>query len=127
MLPGELHARLRQEATRWGASVADVARDALEQYRVRPGPVGPVRFFAIGDGGQPDAAERVHEFVAEAIAPRHHRSTLTEEDVDRPIGIVDASVVALAARHHADVIATLDHRHFGVVRPRHTSAFTLVP
>lgn len=52
---------------------------------------------------------------------------LTEQYLDLPLGIVDASVVALAERHHADVIATLDHRHFSVVRPRHTPAFTLVP
>jgi uncharacterized protein len=54
-------------------------------------------------------------------------ASLTEQYLDLPLGIVDASVVALAERHHADVIATLDHRHFSVVRPRHTSAFTLVP
>jgi uncharacterized protein len=52
---------------------------------------------------------------------------LTEQYLDLPLGIVDASVVALAERHQVDVIATLDHRHFSVVRPRHTSAFTLVP
>jgi hypothetical protein len=52
---------------------------------------------------------------------------LTEQYLDLPLGIVDASVVTLAERHHAGVIATLDHRHFSVVRPRHISAFTLVP
>ncbi len=52
---------------------------------------------------------------------------LTQEYLDLPLGTVDASVVALAERHDAAVIATLDHRHFSVVRPRHRSAFTLVP
>ncbi|MGH8987580.1 MAG: type II toxin-antitoxin system VapC family toxin [Acidimicrobiales bacterium] len=52
---------------------------------------------------------------------------LTEQYLDLPLGIVDASVVALAERHHASSIATLDHRHFSVVRPRHACAFTLVP
>ncbi len=52
---------------------------------------------------------------------------LTKQYLDLPLGIVDASVVALAERYHAEVIATLDHRHFSVVRPRHTTAFTLVP
>lgn len=52
---------------------------------------------------------------------------LTQQYLDLPLGIVDASVVALAERHHADVIATLDHRHFSTVRPRHVSAFTLLP
>ncbi|HVX22578.1 MAG TPA: PIN domain-containing protein [Acidimicrobiales bacterium] len=52
---------------------------------------------------------------------------LAERYRDLPLGIVDASVVALAERLGATQIATLDRRHFSVVRPRHTEAFTLVP
>ena len=52
---------------------------------------------------------------------------LTKQYLDLPLGIVDASVVTLAERHHVDVIATLDKKHFSVVRPMHTGAFTLVP
>jgi uncharacterized protein len=52
---------------------------------------------------------------------------LTEQYLDLPLGIVDASVVALAERHGLDTIATLDHRHFGTVKPRHVGGFTLVP
>lgn len=46
---------------------------------------------------------------------------------DMPLGVADASLVALAERHRVDCIATLDHRHFRVVRPAHVPAFTLVP
>jgi predicted nucleic acid-binding protein len=46
---------------------------------------------------------------------------------DLPLGIVDASVIALAERRNLDTIATLDHRHFSTVRPSHVDAFTLVP
>lgn len=52
---------------------------------------------------------------------------LTEQYEDLPLGIVDASVVALAERRGLDTIATLDHRHFATVKPRHVDAFTLVP
>jgi uncharacterized protein len=52
---------------------------------------------------------------------------LTERYVDLPLGLVDASVVVLAERHQATVIATLDRNHFSVVRPSHVPAFTLVP
>lgn len=52
---------------------------------------------------------------------------LTEQYEDLPLGIVDASVVALAERRALDTIATLDHRHFATVKPRHVDAFTLVP
>jgi predicted nucleic acid-binding protein len=46
---------------------------------------------------------------------------------DFPLGGTDASVVALAERLETDVLVTLDHRHFGAVRPRHCSAFRLLP
>jgi uncharacterized protein len=52
---------------------------------------------------------------------------LTHQYADLPLGIVDASVVTLAERLDVHTIATLDHRHFGTVRPRHVEAFTLVP
>lgn len=44
-----------------------------------------------------------------------------------PLGGTDASVVALAERFSAAEVATLDRRHFAVVRPVHTTAFTLLP
>jgi predicted nucleic acid-binding protein len=44
-----------------------------------------------------------------------------------PLGGTDASLIALAERHQQTEIATLDHRHFTVVRPAHIDAFTLLP
>jgi predicted nucleic acid-binding protein len=46
---------------------------------------------------------------------------------DLPMGTVDASVIAAVERLGLSEIATVDRRHFGVVRPRHVDAFTLVP
>ena len=46
---------------------------------------------------------------------------------DLPLGTTDASVVAAAERLGQTTVATLDWRHFSVVRPVHTSAFTLLP
>jgi predicted nucleic acid-binding protein len=46
---------------------------------------------------------------------------------DFPLGMVDASVVAMAERLNISQVATLDHRHFNVVRPRHVESFTLLP
>jgi uncharacterized protein len=43
------------------------------------------------------------------------------------LGTVDASVVAAAERLGIAEVATVDRRHFGVIRPRHTEAFTLLP
>lgn len=53
--------------------------------------------------------------------------TLCSRYADLPLGLVDASVVAVAERLEEPVVATLDRRHFGVVRPRHVPALTLVP
>jgi hypothetical protein len=40
---------------------------------------------------------------------------------------VDASVVAACERLDVDTLATLDRRHFSVVRPRHCHPFGLFP
>jgi predicted nucleic acid-binding protein len=52
---------------------------------------------------------------------------LVETYIDLPLGIVDAAVIAIAERLRLTEIATLDHRHFNVVRPKHVQAFTLLP
>ena len=46
---------------------------------------------------------------------------------DLPLGTVDASVIATAERLGIVEVATLDRRHFSVVRPAHVSAFSLLP
>jgi uncharacterized protein len=46
---------------------------------------------------------------------------------DLPLGTVDASIVAAAERRNISDVATVDRRHFGVVRPNHVTAFTLIP
>jgi uncharacterized protein len=46
---------------------------------------------------------------------------------DLPLGTVDASVVAAAERLNVRAVATLDRRHYSVVRPRHVAAFELLP
>ena len=46
---------------------------------------------------------------------------------DLPLGTVDASIIALAERLGIPEIATLDRRHFSVVRPANQRTFTLLP
>jgi predicted nucleic acid-binding protein len=69
------------------------------------------------------------ELVAEPVLDSDWEriAELVGEYLDLPLGIVDASVVALAERRGLEVIATLDQRHFRAVRPNHVDAFTLVP
>ncbi|MFF8189985.1 type II toxin-antitoxin system VapC family toxin [Streptomyces bobili] len=54
-------------------------------------------------------------------------SELITQYADFPLGAVDASVIAVAERYAVDRIATLDHRHFTVVKPKHGSPLTLLP
>lgn len=46
---------------------------------------------------------------------------------DLPLGTTDAAVVAIAERLKLSDVATLDRRHFTVVRPSHVDALTLLP
>jgi len=46
---------------------------------------------------------------------------------DLGLGIVDASIITACERLGETRLATLDHRHFSAVRPRHCAAFTLLP
>lgn len=46
---------------------------------------------------------------------------------DLGLGLVDASVIAIAERLDVTTIATLDRRDFTVVRPAHCKVFELIP
>ena len=52
---------------------------------------------------------------------------LVEQYVGLPLGIVDAAVIAIAERLNLAEVATVDRKHFSIVRPRHVSAFRLLP
>lgn len=52
---------------------------------------------------------------------------LVEQYGDLPLGTTDAAVITLTERLTCVEVATLDHRHFTVVRPRHVKALTLLP
>ena len=47
--------------------------------------------------------------------------------LDLRLGVTDASVIALVERLGEPKVATLDHRHFAAVRPRHRDALELLP
>jgi predicted nucleic acid-binding protein len=65
------------------------------------------------------AAFGAHD-LAEATA-------IIERYRDQAIGVADASLVVLAARHQTRSILTLDHRHFSVLRPTSGGRFRLLP
>jgi uncharacterized protein len=69
------------------------------------------------------------EFELEPVtlADLRRMAGLVRTYADFPLGAADASAVAVAERLGATRIATLDHRHFRVVRPAHCAAFELLP
>lgn len=74
------------------------------------------------------------DLIAGAYRAEHPRPNdlkrcreLQDRYEDLGLGVVDASVVALAERLGETKLATLDHRHFSVVRPTHAPAFTILP
>ncbi len=52
---------------------------------------------------------------------------LVETYADFPLGGTDASVIALAERIGAEIVITLDRRHFAAMKPRHCEALQLLP
>jgi hypothetical protein len=52
---------------------------------------------------------------------------ILERYADHAIGVADASNVVLADRYQTTTIATLDRRHFSVLRPLNGGYFALVP
>ncbi|MGH2948643.1 MAG: type II toxin-antitoxin system VapC family toxin [Solirubrobacteraceae bacterium] len=47
--------------------------------------------------------------------------------LDLRLGVTDASILALVERLDEPKVATLDHRHFGAVRPVHVDGLELRP
>jgi predicted nucleic acid-binding protein len=68
-------------------------------------------------------------FVVEDLQPRDYLrlGELLIAYADLRLGFVDAAVLAVAERFGERQIATLDHRHFGVVRLAHTDSLLLLP
>lgn len=52
---------------------------------------------------------------------------LCDRYADADIGFVDAAIFAIVERLNEPKLATLDRRHFGVLRPRHRASIDLLP
>jgi hypothetical protein len=52
---------------------------------------------------------------------------LCDRYADADVGFVDAAVLAIVERLNEPKLATLDQRHFRVLRPRHMDALRLLP
>jgi predicted nucleic acid-binding protein len=68
-------------------------------------------------------------FRIEALFPEDYTRVqeLLQNYRDLRLGFVDAAVLAVTERWRERKLATLDHRRFGVLRPRHVNALELLP
>jgi predicted nucleic acid-binding protein len=68
-------------------------------------------------------------YVVEELHREDYRRIreLCDRYADADVGFVDAAVLAVAERLNEPKLATLDHRHFRVLRPRHVGALKLLP
>jgi predicted nucleic acid-binding protein len=74
-----------------------------------------------------DVLAGVYRLEACTTADLERCRELQSKYEDQSLGVVDASVLALVERLRERRLATLDHRHFSIVRPVHTDALELLP
>jgi predicted nucleic acid-binding protein len=100
-----------------------------------PGPVvAEVGFLLAAKGGPRVESAFLRSFAEGTLTPVGvepsdfaRMADLVDIYADFPLGTTDAAVVAVAERLNIREVATLDHRHFRAVRPRHVGSFTLLP
>jgi uncharacterized protein len=108
---------------------------AAQEPRVIPAPVLVELdyFLTRGFGTEPMvrvlAEAHTGAFTIEAlIASDYERvGDLLAAYADLRVGFVDAAVLAIVERLREPKLATLDHRHFAAMRPRHVGALRLLP
>lgn len=83
--------------------------------------------FDDGDETTSDEDDRLFVLAQLEASGRTRMAELVKQYADFPLGAVDASVIALAERLMVNEVATIDHRHFRTIRPKHVNAFTIVP
>jgi predicted nucleic acid-binding protein len=97
-----------------------VITEVVYLLATRLGPDAEIRFLGDLSSGS---------LIAEPVAAEDwlRIAELVGRYRELPLGSVDASVVAAAERRQEHEVATLDRRHFNIVRPSHLEAFTLLP
>lgn len=109
--------------------------ESTEEVLVIPGPVLPEVDYLVAQrmGPAPMLALLLDiergAFVVEDLRSDDYRRVreLMDRYSDSDLGFVDASVLAVAERLNEPKVATLDHRHFSDVRPRHVDRLELLP
>lgn len=130
---GPLYASLDQSDADHGACRA-LIESAIEPIIV-PAPVLVEVDYWINKRLQPGALVALLDdiqdgaYLLEELAPADYRRVraLCDRYSDADIGFVDAAVMAVVERLEESKLATLDRRHFSVLRPLHREWIDLLP
>lgn len=90
------------------------------EYLLRPWPQALTALLADFDAGAFELLDLPTRWLLRS-------GELIERYRDLPLGLVDATVIAATEMLGETKVATLDHRHFSVVRPSHAPALELLP
>lgn len=74
-----------------------------------------------------DIAEGAYAIEALISVDYRRVREICDRYADADVGFVDAAVLAVVERLNEPKLATLDRRHFSLLRPRHVDALELVP
>ncbi len=74
-----------------------------------------------------DRDDRAHHRCRDLDDDHERVAQILDKYDDQDVGFVDAAVLAITERLGEPKLATLDHRHFAVLRPRHVDALDLLP
>lgn len=85
--------------------------------------LGPDAWLAVLD----DILDGVYRVEHPSAVDFSRCRALQDQYADLHLGVVDASIIALLERLGEEKLATLDRRHFSVVRPAHVAGFIVVP
>jgi uncharacterized protein len=109
--------------------------EATQEELVIPAPILPELDYWFDKGMGPDALMGLLSEIAagvfrvEELKPVDYArvAELLDKYIDLRVGFVDAAVLAIVERLGEPKLATLDRRHFSIMRPRHVEALELLP
>lgn len=109
--------------------------EASEEQLVIPAPILPELDYWFHKGMGPDALKGLLAEIAAGVfyvedlklSDYQRVAELLEQYIDLRVGFVDAAVLAIVERLAEPKLATLDRRHFSIMRPGHVEALELLP
>jgi uncharacterized protein len=116
------------------AAVRDLLSKASDDLTVSPYVVAEVDYLVLTREGVRSELAVLRDLTSGAwdLVEFEQEDLRTAIDVidkysDHEIGLADASNVVLASRYSTRTIATLDHKHYSMLRPLRGGRFSIVP